>query len=150
MLLSMIPCFPTPCCSGIPTSFYIIMFTRCLCHFSVPRCCLKQTSNRSHSVQPNSNRSCRLRNWWPLLRIYKLWIYMVSQMKPLFLSEIPYETLNLWKAVGSCTTQCRLLLFHVKTVVIDLRNFELDCLKKEEEKWFWPFGDPDNPLGVLQ
>jgi len=49
--------------ADIFTAIWYSIIADGLCHFSVPRCCLKQTSNRSHSVQPNSNRSRQLRNW---------------------------------------------------------------------------------------
>ena len=34
-----------------------------------------------------------------------------------------------------------MMLFCVKTIMIDSHNFELAHLKNEEEKQIWPFGD---------
>jgi len=41
------------------------------------------------------------------------------------------------KVMGWCTTQCKMLLFCVKTIMRESRNFELTRLKKKE-KTFWP------------
>ena len=35
------------------------------------------------------------------------------------------------KAIGSCTAQYKMLLFDAKTVIRELCNFELVCLKKK-------------------
>ena len=46
------------------------------------------------------------------------------------------------KAMGSCTAQCKMLLFCANTIVRESAKFELADLKKEEEeKRFWRFGD---------
>ena len=48
------------------------------------------------------------------------------------------------KAMGSCTAQCKMLLFCANTVVRESAKFELARLKKEEEEEenrFWRFGD---------
>ena len=46
------------------------------------------------------------------------------------------------KAMGWCTGPCKILLFCVKTIVEESRNFELACLKKKKErKTFWPSDD---------
>ena len=36
--------------------------------------------------------------------------------------------------MGWCTAQCRMILFCVKTIVKELHNFELACLKKKKNK----------------
>ena len=38
------------------------------------------------------------------------------------------------KAMGSCTAQCKMLLFCANTVVRESAKFELARLKKEEEE----------------
>ena len=46
--------------------------------------------------------------------------------------------------MGSCTAQCKMLLFCANTVVRESAKFELARLKKEEEEEenrFWQFGD---------
>ena len=50
--------------------------------------------------------------------------------------------------MGSCTAQCKMLLFCANTVVRESAKFELARLKKEEEEEekeeenrFWRFGD---------
>ena len=49
--------------------------------------------------------------------------------------------------MGSCTAQCKMLLFCANTVVRESAKFELARLKKdeeeeeEEENRFWRFGD---------
>ena len=46
--------------------------------------------------------------------------------------------------MGSCTAQCKMLLFCANTVVRESAKFELAHLKKEEEEEenrFWRFGD---------
>ena len=45
--------------------------------------------------------------------------------------------------MGSCTAQCKVLLFCANTVVRESAKFELALLKKEEEEEnrFWRFGD---------
>ena len=52
------------------------------------------------------------------------------------------------KAMGSCTAQCKMLLFCANTVVRESAKFELARLKNEEEEEeeeeenrFWRFGD---------
>jgi len=47
------------------------------------------------------------------------------------------------KAIGQCTAQCKMLLFHARTIVRDSDNTELARLKKKkkkkERKTFCPF-----------
>ena len=46
--------------------------------------------------------------------------------------------------MGSCTVQCKMLLFCANTVVRESAKFELARLKKEEEEeenQFWRFGN---------
>ena len=45
------------------------------------------------------------------------------------------------KAMGSCTAQCKMLLFSANTVVRESAKFELARLKNEEENRYWRFGD---------
>lgn len=42
--------------------------------------------------------------------------------------------------MGPCTVQCKMMLFCVKTIMVNSLSFELAHLKNEE-KLIWPFGD---------
>ena len=74
-------------------------------------------------------------NWCPKLS-HSSWVGGYKSLVKLWSCE---------QAVRSCTALCKMLLFiYAKTVVIDLHNFELACLKKEEEEeenWFLVFGN---------
>ena len=52
--------------------------------------------------------------------------------------QVSCETSKLWKVMGSCTAQCRMLLFCLRTIVRESHNFGLVFPKKEENS-FWPF-----------
>ena len=86
------------------------------------------------------------------------WVPEGFQYVALDIMWIATRLQNWEKAMGSCTAQCKILLFCAKTVKIDSRNIELACLKKDVENRFWPLGDFHgsillwcfiSPLGVL-
>ena len=51
--------------------------------------------------------------------------------------------------MGPCIVQCKMMLFCVKTIMIDSHNFELAHLKNEEEKQIWPLGSLINILNQV-
>ena len=58
---------------------------------------------------------------------------MASQMKPYVgLEGVVLSTSWHFKVMGSCTSQCKMLLFCAKTAMREAYNFKLAHLKKEE------------------